>query len=97
MQDIQSLRMIVGNQTGGQLITGTTAVVGTWFAIVINEDCVIEELFVNGVDVTAARGLAAKTVTAGMFLSAGQNTTSGLQTPNTITRIKLTSGSLIAY
>lgn len=89
--------MITGNQSGGQLITGTAVTNGTWFAIVINEDAVIEELFVNGINVTAARGLTAKTVTAGMFLSAGQNTTSGVQVPNTITRIKLTSGSIIAY
>ena len=97
MQDIQSLRMITGNQTGGRLVSGTTAVNGSWFALVVNTDAVIEELWVNGVNVTAARGLTDQVLVGGMYLSAGLATGSGVSTPNTITRIKLTSGSVIMY
>lgn len=97
MQDIQSLRMIVGNQTGGQLITGTAAVNGSWFAIVVNTDAVITELHVNGVNVTSARGLTGGILVGGMYLSAGTNSGSGVQVPNVITRIQLASGSVIAY
>jgi hypothetical protein len=97
MFDTQSLRFIVGGQTGGQVVSGTSAVNGSWYALVVNSDAVIEELWVNGTNVTAARGLAGVTLMAGMYLFAGLATGSGVSTPNTITRIKLTSGSVIMY
>lgn len=97
MFDTQSLRFIVGGQTGGQLITGTSTVNGSWYALVVNSDAVIEQLWVNGVNVTSARGLTGATLSAGMYLFAGLATGSGVSTPNTITRVKLTSGSVIMY
>lgn len=97
MYDTQSLRYIVGGQTGGQLITGTSTVNGTWYAIVVNADAVIEQLWVNGVNVTSARGLTGATLSAGMYLFAGLSSGSGVNVPNVITSIKLTSGSVMAY
>ena len=96
MNERAFLQIITGNANGGVLITGTTAVTGTWDAVVVNEDCVIEAIKVNDVDVTSARGFAANTITAGMFIGAGFNYSAG-GVKAQITSIKLTSGSVIAY
>ncbi len=91
----RSLDIIIGSSNGGRLITGTDAVTGEWTALVVNEDCVIAALLVDGVDVTTARGFAGKTITAGMFIGAGLNqSNSGYPK---ITSVDLTSGSVMAY
>ena len=96
MNERAFLQIITGNANGGVLITGTTAVTGTWDAVVVNEDCIIEAIKVNDVDVTTARGFAAKSITAGMFIGAGFNYSAG-GVKAQITSIKLTSGSVMAY
>lgn len=91
----RSLDIIIGSSLGGTLITGTNAVTGSWSAIVVNTDCVIAAMLVDGTDVTTTRGFASKTITAGMFIGAGLNqSSSGYQK---ITSITLTSGSVMAY
>lgn len=91
------VKTILGASDGGRLITGTTAVTGAFVAIVINEDTVFDELEIDGVDVMAARGLdGADTVTAGMYLGSGFHFSAG-NSRSVFTKIKLTSGSIIAY
>lgn len=85
----EQLLKLMGGRNGGTLITGTDAVTGEWDALVVNEAAVIAEILVDGVNVTTSRGFASKTLTAGMFLSAGAN--------RKITSIDLTSGSVIMY
>ena len=96
MNERAFLQIITGNANGGVLITGTTAVTGTWDAIVVNEDCIIEAIKINDVDVTSARGFAAKSITAGMFIGACFNYTAG-GSKSQITSIKLVSGSVMSY
>jgi hypothetical protein len=74
---------------GGTLITGTTAVEGDWFRIVVNADVVFEELKVNGVDIVTDRGFATETLKAGMEIFAGVG--------KKFTEVKLTSGAVIVY
>jgi len=90
----QLLKEMLGN-LGGYLLTGTDAHEADYKAMIINTDAVISEFFVDGVDVCTARGFATKTLSAGMYLHAGFNYTSGV--PATITKVKLTSGSVILY
>ena len=68
---------------GSTLITGTTTAVGTYFAVQIIADAIIDSLVDVGRDGDAINGV---TVIAGSIIF-GQN----------ITRIKLTSGTAIAY
>ena len=89
------LQIITGNSTGGLLITGTTAVTGSWDGLVVNESCVIDTIKINGVDVTTTRNYDSNTLVAGMFIGAGFNYTG--QAKWKIDYIKLTSGSLMAY
>lgn len=91
---LNELRTILGDSNGGQLITGTDAVTGNFNAIVINEDTVFDELEIEGDDVMTARGLTGKTVTAGMYLGSGFHYTPAR---SSFTKIKLTSGSVMAY
>jgi len=98
MNERNMLNMILGGGSGGILITGTTAVTGSFDSIVVNEDAVFDDIIIEGVDVVAARGLTGKTVTAGMYIGAGR--LSGQQYAELrakITSIKLVSGSVIAY
>ena len=96
MNERTYLQIITGNSAGGTLITGTTAVTGTWDAIVVNESCIFTELKVNDVDVTSTRGFDSNTLVAGMFVGAGFNyDSSGAK--SRITSIKLASGSVMAY
>ena len=86
---------MLGNDGGGRLITGTTEVTGKWQLLIVNEDAVIEVLKVEGVDVTAARGLTSNTLTSGMLLGGGGNVDENQY--KEITGVKLTSGSVIVY
>jgi hypothetical protein len=79
----------ISGQGGFYLITGTATWTGYAESIVVNEDAVIAELEISSVDVLSTKGLSAKTVKAGMYLP----TDPGKQ----ITKIKLTSGSVIVY
>jgi hypothetical protein len=90
------LSQIIAGGTGGQLISSGGAITGSFSALVVNEDCVIAAILVDGVDVTAARGFALKTITAGMFIGCGLNQSTSTGWPK-ITSINLTSGSVMAY
>lgn len=83
------ISILAGSDTGGILITGTDAVTGSWDSIVVQTDCVINEIKVDGVDVTTARNFNAKTLLAGTFIGAGAG--------KKITSVKLTSGTVMAY
>lgn len=98
MNERNMLNMILGGQTGGILITGTSAVTGNFDSIVVNDDAVFDEVLVEGVDIVADRGLTGATVVTGMYLGAGR--LAGQQYAELrakITSIKLVSGSVIAY
>ena len=98
MNERNMLNKILGGGSGGILITGTDAVTGSFDSIVVNEDAVFEVITIEGANVVSARGLTAKTVTAGMYIGAGR--LSGqlyAEERARITSIKLVSGSVIAY
>ena len=98
MNERNMLNMILGGGGGGVLITGTTAVTGSFENIVINEDAVFESIIIEGVDVVAARGFTAKPITAGMLIGSGRITGQQFAEGRArITSIKLVSGSVIAY
>jgi len=92
---LNEIQTILGYSQGGQLITGTSAVSGSFVAIVINEDAVFDELEVEGSDVMTSKGLTANTVTAGMYLGSGFHFIDGRRSQ--FTKIKLVSGSVMAY
>lgn len=85
----EQLLKLMGGRDGGRLITGTSTITGDWDALVVNTDAVINEILVDGVNVTTTRGFATNTLVAGMFISAGAG--------KKITSIDLTSGSVIMY
>ena len=98
MNDRNMLKILLGGDSGGILITGTDAVTGSFDLIVVNEDAVFTDIIIEGEDVVTARGFAAKTVKAGMYIGAGR--LSGQQYASfgaKITNIKLASGSVMAY
>lgn len=68
---------------GSTLITGTAVVIGNFFAMQVLEDAVIDSLVDSGRSGDAVNGLS---LTAGIVIY-GQD----------ITRIKLTSGKVLAY
>ncbi len=93
---LNEIQTLLGYSQGGKLITGTAAVTGNFVAIVVNEDAVFDELEVDGVDVMERYGLdGADTVTAGMYLGSGFHYKGGNRSK--FTKIKLTSGSVMAY
>lgn len=92
---LSEIQAILGHSDGGQLITGTTAVEGKWVALVVNEDAVFDELEIDDVDVMTTKGLTGNTVTAGMYIGSGFHYIDGRRSQ--FTKIKLTSGSVMAY
>lgn len=89
---------MMGGQSGGRLITGTSVQTGlSATSIIVNTDAVFSEFFVDGENVLTARGLNGKTVKAGMFIGAGLEAGAGGLRQMYITRIKLVSGSVMIY
>jgi|APGre2960657404_1045060.scaffolds.fasta_scaffold50983_1 hypothetical protein len=79
----------ISGNGGFVLLTGTGVNNGYWESLVINEDAVFSALEIGGVSVLSSKGLSAKTVKAGMYLPTDPT--------QKITKVTLTSGSVIAY
>lgn len=95
-EEIQ-LNRLMGDK-GSLLITGTNAVTGKFFGFVVNEEAVVNKVYVtpefgavtNHIEKT---DLASKTLATGMYYSAGYLNSDKAY----IDSIQLTSGSVIAY
>ena len=80
----------ISGGNGSYLVTGTNAKVKEFEAFVVNEDCIVAELLLNGHDVTDEEyGLKGHTLSAGMIIFS--------PTGKTFTSITLESGSVILY
>lgn len=96
MNEMNYLNIMIGSTTGGVLVTGTSKTAINAEAIVCNEDTVIAELEVNGVDVVADRGFAGETIAIGMFIGTGFSYLPN-KAKRKFTSITLTSGSVMVY
>jgi hypothetical protein len=80
----------ISGSNGSCLVTGTNAKVYEFEAFVVNEDCIVGELLLNGHDVAGdVYAIKGHTLSAGMIIFA--------PTGKTFTSITLESGSVILY
>jgi len=80
----------ISGSNGSCLVTGTNAKVTEFEAFVVNEDCIVAELLLNGDDITdSVYGIKGHTLSAGMIIFS--------PTGKTFTSITLESGSVILY
>jgi hypothetical protein len=71
-------------------ISGTSAVTGAFWAMVVNSDAVITQVLdKNGTNITSLLGLTGVTIKAGMFLPMPKH--------DYFSSITLASGSVVAY
>jgi len=73
----------------GYLINDAALHTGQWKSLVVNEDCVIDSLLIDGVEVVGDMNYTGNTITATMYIRAkgGQY----------ITGVELASGSVLMY
>jgi len=80
----------ISGSNGSYLVTGTHSIDAEFEAFVVNEDCIVAELLLNGDDVTdGVYGIKGNTLSAGMIIFS--------PTGKTFTSITLESGSVILY
>lgn len=79
----------ISGASGSYLVSNTSANAKEFEAFVVNTDCVVSSLTLDGSNAVSSMGLSGNTLVAGMIIFA--------PTGKAFTSITLTSGSIILY
>lgn len=79
----------ISGASGSYLVSNTSANVREFEAFVVNTDCVVSSLLLDGTNAVSSMGLSSQTLTTGMIIFAPSG--------KAFTSITLTSGSVILY